>query len=292
MRINSLPRVSVIKIRDREFYEQWVKGNPRGIAVHCFEIHSPREGSEIQTTNRGEGENRGWTAVCKIIGWNEGNRTESACDRQPQMPDATRSLSRSRRPIYTYVLLGQNLHLPGPAHRKSLPRRQLSAASTSDWLRFQYNRFAIPSGTIALSGLSAVAPLEIPVRGTWRSFGFRDWLFESVRHGFELPDFPEVRNGEKNLITKARIIKINARSLECVNFKCANFETGILMFQIAICHVQPKIRYASTATISVPFLNFKMKVSKINPGFEDRLLERFRDSDDCNGNLLSRPTYI
>lgn len=103
MRISiSLPRVSIIKIEDRGVLRAipWVKGNPRGIAVYCFEIRRPREGSEIQTTNRGEGENRGWTAVCKIIGWNEGNRTESACDRQPQMPDTTRSLSRSRRPIY------------------------------------------------------------------------------------------------------------------------------------------------------------------------------------------------
>lgn len=69
-----------------------------------------------------------------------------------------------------HVPLGRDLHLPGPAHRKSLPRRQLSAASTSDWLRSQYNRFAIPSGTIALSGLSAVAPLEIPVRGEVSDF--------------------------------------------------------------------------------------------------------------------------
>jgi len=83
------------------------------------------------------------------------------------------ALSRTVTNRYTCVLLGQNLHLLGPAHRKSLPRRQLSATSTSDWLRSQYNRFAIPSGTIALSGLSAVAPLEIPVRRTWRSFGFR-----------------------------------------------------------------------------------------------------------------------
>lgn len=190
MRINSLPRVSVIKIRSRGLCEQFrgLKGNPRGIAVYCFEIRRPREGSEIQTTNRGEGENRGWTAVCKIIGWNEGNRTESACDRQPQMPDATRSLSCSCRPIYVRPARPESPSTP--AHRKSLPRCQLSAASTSDWLGSQYNRFAIPSGTIALSGLSAVAPLEIPDRETWRSFGFRGWLFESARHGFELSDFP------------------------------------------------------------------------------------------------------
>lgn len=140
--------------------------------MHCFEIRCPREGSEIQTTNRGEGENRGWTAVCKIIGWNEGNRTESACDRQPQCRmwiAPCRTLTG--RYIRTCILLGQDLHLPCPAHRKSLSRRQLSAASTSDWFQSQYNRFAIPSSTIGLSGLSAVALLEIPVRGEVSDFG-------------------------------------------------------------------------------------------------------------------------
>lgn len=100
-------------------------------------------------------------AVCKIIGWNEGNRTESACDRQPQMPDATRSFSRSARQLYARPAWWGSPHLPNPAHRKSLPRRQLSTASTSDWLQSQYNRFAILSNAIALSGLSTVAPLEI-----------------------------------------------------------------------------------------------------------------------------------
>lgn len=135
--------------------------NPRRTVYRC-EVHA---GSEIQTAKRGEGENRSWMVVCKIIGWNEGDRTESACGRRPQMPDACPSFSRSRHRGYARPAW------PGP-HRKSLPRRQLSAASTSDWLESQYNRFAIPSGTIALSGLSAVAPLEIPVGGTWRSFGF------------------------------------------------------------------------------------------------------------------------
>lgn len=49
--------------------------------------------------------------VCKIIGWNEGNRTESACGRRPQMPDACPSFSRFRHRC-TLVLLGQDLRPP------------------------------------------------------------------------------------------------------------------------------------------------------------------------------------
>ncbi|CAL1689250.1 unnamed protein product [Lasius platythorax] len=100
------------------------------------------------------------------------------------MPDVTRSFSRLPA-SYTCVLLGKSSHLLSHAHRKSLPRRQLSTASTSDWLQSQYNRFAILSSTIALSGLSTVAPLEIAEsvgRGEVSDFRIdfsnRSWIFQ------------------------------------------------------------------------------------------------------------------
>jgi len=136
-----------------------------------------------QHDSRGETRARGRESRLngKIIGRNEGNRMESAC--------ATANVGRaSRRPTIRACLLCEQASSPnlfGPAHRKSLPRRQLSARRHVGLARLPTRPIR---NSVRRDRVIRITRVCATVGGTWASFGFD--LGATSRGGeFELADF-------------------------------------------------------------------------------------------------------